>query len=254
MKVKLYTKSYDKNLIKKINPSKIFSAEEHNYASENHYKGKFDSKEDYINHFFLENPKALEQIPFIINFIKHHNLNNIYSLGSGTCVLEFLISNSISSNRNIFASDYDSFLISKAQEFLISKSKNLNIFKFDFFEDDINEIMADMSNPDLVIFFGSAYVMNDEQYIKLLRNLKKSGVKYIIDFYAGFIDKKQFYKNLVKNILNPLINFVYRNNLGKFHGYGRDKKALRDIYKLSNLTLIKELKIANYKYVSILKP
>ena len=76
MKVKLYTSSYDKNLIKKINPDKIFSSEEHNYASENHYNGKFNSKEDYINHFFLENPKSIEQIPFIINFIKYHNLNH----------------------------------------------------------------------------------------------------------------------------------------------------------------------------------
>ena len=75
--------------------------------------------------------------------------------------------------------------------------------RFDFFKDDFETILSKLNIEfDIAVFFGSAYVMNDEQFTKLFRALKKNDVKKIIDFHAGYMDGKGMIFNCLKYFTN----------------------------------------------------
>lgn len=153
--------------------------------------------------------------------------------------------------------DFDSFLIQKASDFF----SNIIPIKFDFFKDDVKQLQKKVGiDFDISIFFGSAYVMDDMEFIELFNNLKEIGVKRIIDFHAGYID----WKAIFLDILSPLKQSRIIRKLfqkppflgqdyyrGKFHGYVRSRGELRKLYQLAGLDLIRETSIGDYKYVAI---
>ena len=246
MKIPIYTNYYDASILKKIKSNKNkFTAKEHSLASKIFYNDSYKFKEDLLFDYVTNNNNKLTDLEFILNFIKKKKLYNIVSLGSGKSVQEYIMSLCLNEKFRIYTLEYDSFFVSNAKNHF--SSKKLKSFNFDFFNDKILDFLYKKNiKPDLCIFFGSSYVMDDSCFIKLFSDLKLSKTKYIIDLYAGFID----YFDLLKYYIS--YPFKNKKNL-KFHGYARNKFHLRKLYKNSNLKILKELNFGSYRHVSILK-
>ena len=108
--------------------------------------------------------------------------------------------------------------------------------------------------------------MDDKEFIKLFCDLKKIGVKNIIDFHAGYMDSWDVLRHVKNDYLIPKTirtNYYLRkilrkptlssgNYRGKFHGYSRGRGELRKLYKKSGLKIQKEISTNSYKYIAIL--
>jgi predicted RNA methylase len=259
MKRKIYTLSHDVDLLKEIdNNGGQFTAEEHAYAIEKEFgKTVFKTRENLLRHYLPGNLPKLGSLGFLIDSTKRNGYKNILSLGAGQCVLEYLVKMSLPEESQVVACDFDSFFVKKAKEFF----PEIIAERFDFFKDEIESLQAMLNIEfDCVVFFGSAYVMDDMEFIKLFSDLKKVGVKQIIDFHAGYMDSKAVIMNYLKPLtMNstlrkmfhkpPITSWEYS---GKFHGYSRNRSELRRLYKNSGLKLQEEISLSGYKYVAIL--
>jgi hypothetical protein len=261
MKIKLYTLSHDVNILKEIDYNGgQFTAEEHAYAVKKEYgETTYETKEQLIRDYLFKDSNKLECLSFLIDHINGSGYKNILSLGAGPCVLEYLLEMSLPEKSQLIAADFDEFIVEKAKKFF----PQLIVEKFDFQKDDFKSFRTKLDiSFDLVIFFGSAYIMDDQEFIKLFGDLKKNGVKQIIDFHAGYMNIKSQIMHGPLNFLRtnptirkwfrttPLANDGYR---GKFHGYGRNRSAIKKLYKKSGLSVKLETCIGGYKYVSILE-
>ena len=82
------------------------------------------------------------------------------------------------------AIDFDKIFIDNAQRFFPS----IVAMKFDFFKDDVQTICDGAKTTfDVAFFMGSSYVMDDEEYIRILNQLKKNHVKMVIDLTPTLI-------------------------------------------------------------------
>ena len=104
--------------------------------------------------------------------------------------------------------------------------------------------------------------MDDQEFIKLFGDLKKNGVKQIIDFHGGYMNIKLQIMHGPLNFLrtNPTIRKWFRKPpytmngyRGKFHGYGRSRSAIRKLYKRSGLSIKIESSMGSYEYITILE-
>jgi len=104
---------------------------------------------------------------------------------------------------------------------------------------------------DVAIFVGSSYVMDDDEYIRILNQLKKNDVKKVIDLTPTLV----LYHKLPFVILNEiqLRCFAPHWDRGKFHGFMRTKHDFRNIYKNASWTLKEETAVGQYNYVAILE-
>lgn len=235
-----------------------WTSEEHSSITEKGYgQTTFKTRENLLRVYLPGNLLKLGSLGFLIESIKQNGYSNIISLGAGQCVLEYLLKISLSEESQVCACDFDSFFIDKAKKFF----PEITAERFDFFKDDIDSLQSRLNIKfDLAVFFGSAYVMNDTEFIKLFGDLKKIGVKQIIDFHAGYMDLKSLCFNYLEPLTkNSIIRKIFHkhpitsnNYRGKFHGYSRSRGELRRLYKNSGLELQKELSVSGYKYVSIL--
>lgn len=259
MKRKIYTLSHDIELLKEIDSNGgQFTAEEHAYAIEKEFgQSVFKTRETLLRSYLPSNLQKLGSLGFLIDIIKENKYKNILSLGAGQCVLEYLLKMSLAEETKVIACDFDSFFIDKAKEFF----PEIVTSRFDFFKDDIISLQSNLNIEfDLAIFFGSAYVMDDPEFIRLFSDLKKGGVKRIIDFHAGYMDSK----GVIKYFLQPLTTNSAMRRLfhkppitketfrGKFHGYSRSRSELRRLYRKSEWSILREISVSGYKYVGIL--
>lgn len=259
MKQKIYTLSHNTNLLKEIdNSGGQFTAEEHAYVIEKEFgETVFKTKEDLLRSYLPGNLPKLGSLGFLIEMIKKNEYRNILSLGAGQCVLESLLKMSLPEETKVFACDFDSFFVEKAKQFF----PEITAARFDFFKDELPSLKQELNAEiDLAVFFGAAYVMDDQQFISLFSDLKKIGVKQIVDFHAGYMDSK----GVIRYFLQPLTTNATVRKLfrkpskkegdfrGKFHGYSRNRSELRRLYKKSGLSILREISTSGYKYVAIL--
>jgi hypothetical protein len=255
MKIKMYTKSGDIDLLKSIdNRGGIFTAEEHVRFVRKMHSDKFASQESVLRWQVAQNPETLAALAFLIAHIRKEGFRNIVSFGSGTCWIEYLLKCLLPEEARVVATDFDSFFIEKAK----SLFPDIIPMEFDFLKDDVSKISGNIDfDLDAAVFFSSAYVMDDAQFIHLFKSLKSMPVRQIIDFHGGYMDFGDvLYQSLAPFKRNPLIRRIFRKPLeggyaGKFHGYLRDRKELRRLYKESGLDLVKETSTGNYKYIAI---
>ena len=166
---------------------------------------------------------------------------------------------SLPEESQLIAADYNEFYVEKAKKFF----PQLIVEKFDFQKDDFKSFQTKLDiSFDLVIFFGSAYIMDDQEFVKLFGDLKKNGVKQIIDFHAGYMGIKSQIMHSAPNFIRtnstirkwfripPVTNDGYR---GKFHGYGRNRSEIRKLYKRSGLSIKIESSVDLYEYISVLE-
>ncbi len=256
MKRRIYTKTYNADVLKGLgDENSIMTAEEHSYASEEEFGEHFYTTETLLRWYLSRNTDKLPALGFLIDHIYHNGFLNVLSLGAGPCVLEYLLKYSLPLDAHVVALDYTSFFIQNAQKLL----SNIKAIKFDFFKEDILDLNDRLNIKfDIAVFYGSAYVMDDLQFVDLLKKLKKIGVKQIIDFHAGYLD----WKAIMTNLLEPLRKITVMrkllrrppldNHIGKFHGYSRSRSELRRLYKEAGLSLIEETSAGDYLYVAIL--
>jgi len=230
MKKKLYTLSHNIENLNKLDQKTVFSSEEHSLISERELKDSLLlSKDKLIEHSINDNWKlkylALHEA---INRIKEKGFKKIISFGSGFSDLEYFLYLGLDKNIEIVSSDFDTFLVKKSNEFF----PEFKTIRFDFFNDSISSLNEKF---DLAIFFGSAYVMDDLEFIRLFKDIKKSGVLEIIDFHAGYMTRVEHFKNYIRPAYHFLKNFFYHQDkyLGKFHGYSRSKNELIKLYNQS---------------------
>lgn len=258
MKKKIYTLAHNLDLLKQIdNDGNRFTASERADLSEKELgESIFKTKESLLRYYLPLDFKKSESWIFVYDIIKENGYRNILSLGSGPCVQEYLLKKTLSPDSQIVATDFDSFIINKAKLFF----PELIVEQFDFFTDDISDLHRRLNIEfDLAIFFGSSYVMDDIEFKKLFADLKKIGVKKIIDFQAGYMNKKNVLMNYLPFFLANFIRRIFGKSQierykGKFHGYTRDKKELRRLYKNSGLKIQNELESKTcYRYFVVLE-
>jgi hypothetical protein len=269
MKRKLYTKSGDVGLLEKVdNNGGQFTAEEHAYIVENEYAYMFESKETLLHYYLSENSQKLSALGFLIKHVYEKQFTHICSLGAGQCVLEYLLKISLPNEVQVVAADFDTYFIDKARILL----PDVIAVEFDFFKDDTSALLINTGIQfDMVVFWGSSYVMDDTVFVKLFQQLKEAGIKQIIDFHVDYLNNRDilriFYQEftlnlyrlamricptLTKTIVPKIIGRVPLEVYGgKFHGYTRSRDELRRLYKKAGISSIRELRIPPYNYVAI---
>lgn len=277
MKRKLFTHVHKRENLEKHRLFKRFSSDERSKLTELENKSPVNSKSDILSNWLSREFKKLESLSFLINLIKNNNYKNIISLGSGTCALEYLLKLSLPKYCSVIASDFDKVPIYNAKKYF----PEIKCLHFDFFKNSFNEVFnLDEEQVDLVFFMGSAYVMDDEEYVNLFRSIKSSNPKVIIDFVGGYIDLGDFIKFKKMDFMHKYSSFgKIRNSLtnssflrkvfqklpinnrlrdraysGKFHGYRRSLINQRILYRLADLRIEQETNDLEYKYIAILKP
>lgn len=258
MKRKIYTLSHNADILKEIdNNGGRFTAYEHALAIRNEVgETQYKTREDLLRHYLPVYLPLLSNLGFLVDSIRKNGYRNILSLGSGPSVLEYILKMVLPEESRMIVSDFDPFIVEKVREFF----PELIVERFDFFNDDIRSLQSGLNIEfDVVVLFASAYVMDDTEFIKLFTDLKKIGVKQIIDFHAGYMGPLHVMMSYLKPLTtNSTIRRIFHKPpsvqgcRGKFHGYSRNRSELRKLYRNSGLSLQQEISVSNYKYVAIL--
>ena len=251
MKKRIYTLSHNLKNLSEIPSETIFTSDEHSKISELELKDNIlSSKHNLIEYSLTRNLRSkFQSLSFLVDRIKEKNYNNILSLGSGYSDLEYFLYLSLNKDKKIISSEFDRFFVEKSNQFF----PEFETIQFDFVNDSLYKINKKI---DLVFSFGSFYIMDDKEFIRLLKDIKSSGVKEIIDFHAGFMTKKIHLKNIIYpyySIFKNLFNKEEKRFKGKFHGFSRSRNELINLYKKSGWTPVKEINNCdNYKFTCIL--
>lgn len=247
MKTKIYVNSGVESFFKKINPvGGQVTAREMAYQFEKMHKRHFRTKESLISWYLTQNDKKLLALSFLIRYCYENGYKNILSLGAGSCVLEYFLKCALPKGAKVVATDFNPFLIKKAKLFF----KSIVPLKFDFLKEDLDGLLKRLKiSFDVAVFFGSAYVMDDSDFVRLLRKLKKSGIKKIVDFHVAYIPPYKIPIIVLSKILNKL---KHLHQEGKFYGYERTRGELRRLYRQAGFNLIQETSVEPYKYIAII--
>jgi len=263
LKTKLFTKSHDQSILEKIDKEGgQFTAQEHAFAIQQEFGRIFVDRTTLVREYLSQNYEKLGALGFLIEIINQYSYKWIISLGAGHCVLEYILSWAIPLNGKVVAADFDTFMVEKSQELF----PEIITIEYDFFNHDPQRLIDSIGFvPEIAIFFGSAYVMDDDCFIKQLKGLKQVGIDMIIDFHAGCISVNQMFRQIIKERIRSILGEKKINKAlriirpavstykGKFHGWGRTKGELRRLYSQSGWVTISEQKVGQYEYVAILK-
>ena len=247
MKVKAYTSSHSPEILKSLDPGSIFDSDEYTKITQMERKKDFNSKDSLIQYYLKNNWKKLGSLGFLINYINNNNYKNVLSLGSGEFVLEHLLKTALGPNVQVTGCDFNEFFVLKAKEFF----PKINVVNFDFFKDSFAQAFGSHHEFDLIFSFGSLYVLDDDEFVKLIQEIKEKNDTEIIDFHAGVINWKHLIarSTIIKNIFNLPLDSPYR----KFIGWNRNARALKKLYMKSGLTIKRKFKDKAYRHVAILK-
>jgi ubiquinone/menaquinone biosynthesis C-methylase UbiE len=260
MKRKLYTLSYDIDLLKETNNESIFTSQEHANLEEKQRRDVYKSRESLLRHYLPAARKRIASSQFLIDLIINNDYQNILSLGAGEGVKEYWLKMNLPEKSRVVSTDFDPFITNKAKEFF----PEILVEQFDFVKGDIEAFQNKMNIEfDLAIFFGSSYVMDDEEFIRVFANLRKIGIKNIVDFQAGYIGLWSFFRTYLIPMTirtSPTVRKILRkpalpseNYRGKFHGYERTRGELRKLYKKSGWKIQKDsFKDVSNKYIALL--
>jgi trans-aconitate methyltransferase len=195
-------------------------------------------------------------LPFLIQKCRQYNVHNILSLGAGPCVIENFLKQMLPDPNRIVVVDFDSFFISMAKKHFPAIDAEI----FDFKTDTIKKLQNNAGiSFDLAVFFNASYVLDDQEFVHLFKQLKEAGIPHIIDFQTSYIPYRDFpreYAATIKDwIQTRIMSIPYESlaaNKGKFHGFSRSRNSLRRLYKISGMRIVQELDIYPYSYIAVL--
>jgi hypothetical protein len=253
MPKKMYTDAYSVTRDSGT-PESQLNSEEHASLTEATFAAHFTSRDALLRWYLSENNAKLTSLAFIIQEFYSSGANNILSLGAGPGVLEYLLKCALPENTRVIAADFDAFFVKKSQEFF----PEILAVKFDFFDPDVERLKAKIGTDiDFVVFWGSAYVMDDGQFVRLFSRLRDAGVSTIVDFEVGYMGWKtrltQSGIAIAMKRSGAVSRFLGRSRLGTFHGYSRTQHELRELYRRSGFKRAREAVVSPYKYVAILQ-
>jgi len=188
---------------------------------------EFSTKGDIIR-YFLSDHEKIPALLFLSDHIKSNRYKTVLSLGSGCCVLEYLLK-LILPETDITATDIDEEFMNHAKRFF----PEINAEVFDFVNDNPKKF-----NPDLAVFFGASYVMDDSDFVRVLRNFNAE----IIDFHSTLTLKKAL-----------IVTLSGIRKKGRFHGYARTKGEMRKLYHRAGLEVIKEKSLGCYNHIVVVR-
>ena len=237
MKIKIYTKSHNLNLLKALTKNEgVFTSKE---------KSDVTSKENILR--FKDLYKTVirykEDLIEIIKFLKKNDIKKIASIGCNYPIKEYYISKK--TGVEILCYDFDKTIIKNSK--IIFEDK-ISVRFYDM-NTNLNNIIKPNHNIDCIIFFESLYIFNDKQYFNYLEEVNNLNIKYVID-KASITPLKNILKTMISRLIKFPIKILLfkffpnsdRYYIGKFHGYTRTKSALEKIYYNLNLKIIKYYK------------
>ena len=215
--------------------------------------GYFQDKETLLQWFLNTESNNHGALLFLCRELLKHRYRGVLSLGAGSCVTEYLLKQWLPDDTEIVAVDHNPYYIDKARQLFPS----LKVQQFDFFNDDVADLGKLFNKGcEVAVFFGSAYSMDDETFVKLFAGLRALGVHAVIDFHAGFIRYRRIPLELLTELKWTLVDRLRLKSLmrGVFvHGYARTRSELRKLYKQAGFTSIQETSVPpQFRYVSVL--
>ena len=260
MKFKLYSHSYPNVVLEKFESNdNIFDANDHAWATKIQFPSHvWDSKENWMAYFLSQESKVESQLQLIIDVGQSINFRSVMSFGAGSFCREYLLKIALPQDIQVVACDFDEELVKKSSQFF----PEIKSIKFDFFSDNLAEHLHNFNSNkiDLAFFSSSSYVLNDQEFLNLFRQIKDAGVKRVIDFHGGVVD----FRLMLHYLLRPItsINFIRKifkvhelpKFKGKFHGYIRSRRELIRLYEKSGFEVISSQPVGDFKFVAILKP
>ena len=145
------------------------------------------------------------------------NYKKIVSLGSGSCVLEDILSKCIPSDCTITCLEIRESLVNAASKYF----HNLNPIVFDMTKDSIKE------NFDVAFFFSCSSYLSSKQYLRMLKQLRDSGVKEIID-WSGYLRMSRCIKSFIGSFLIHNNKTIQNKHICL---YMKSLRELKRIYK-----------------------
>jgi hypothetical protein len=257
MSIKLYSKSYKVDFSKMENLDKRFTADEHTYFSKfSQDVALFETRCEMLECLAKKNGVTINRL--VEEVILGREVKSVISLGSGSCYNEYLWAKNLPA-LSVFACDFDSSLIEQASRFLVPLVKgNLSVHELDFTSCSfVSFLHSHNFNAEMVVFAGSAYVMDDREFVGLFKELRKSNVKYILDLHDGCVGMR----DKLSSILKPLTSISWIRKLfcqdayveqGKFHGYGRSRSEIRLLYQKAGWNIDDEKYSDECHYIAML--
>ena len=245
MKAKLYTKSHRPENLSQISSDTIFTAEEHSWIIEAECSSaQCASRRSLISHSLLHNlPGKYEAVLLLAERVLSKGYKTVFSVGSGFSDLEYFLQLAVNDSARIVSSDFDSYLVSKSREFF----PEIKTIKFDMLQDTLHDAGI---KADIVVSFSSFYVLEDDQFIRLMRGFRDAGVVEIVDFHAGYMNKRACIRYVVKRLLR-----LASPSGGKFHGFSRSYGELMRLYELSGWKPVAKIfGCGKFEFSCILEP
>lgn len=249
MKVKLFTRSHSSILPEdgRVDDGLQFTASQHAYVKSIELKDKC-KKDAWLKEYLRTSSNKICALSHLIEYVTKNEIQNIISFGAGECVLEYLLSCACSGDSIVMATDFDEFLVKNAAEIFPS----LRCAKYDLFKDELEKVVGD-TRFELAVFFGSSYVMDDTDFIRVVNDMRHVGINKMIDYQGGFASWSDVSISVARDIYHDLRRRVGMPRYkGKMHGFGRTRNEMRKLYRMAGLKIIEETAVAPYKYVSVL--
>jgi len=230
-------------------PGKLPTATESAASNERQWGAHFKTKEALLGWYLTTDHGAkAPALAFLEQHLRSQHEFVVLSLGAGPCVLEYLLKQRMPA-LSVVAADYNPFFIKNAQRLF----PEITAVEYDFFKDSPAALAKKIGKDiDTAVYFGSSYVMDDDVFVDQLAGLKEIGVREIIDFQAGFLPWSKVPRTLLSELRWGVLARLGRaSSRGVFHGYCRTRDELRRLYKRAGLTVVQELRIGTYDYVSV---
>ena len=234
---------------RKRNP---LSAEEHSKMSEVDFRDYYVNRDSLFQWYFkyLSNIDKLDALSDAVRLIRKYKIKRVLSLGCGPGVLEYIMAEMLGGEVKLICADYDSFMVEGGNDLL---GDRLEFKKFDFYNDDIKDMIRN-HNIEMIIMFGSACSMDNENYERFLKEVGQTDNKFIISFEAGVSGMKWVAVKILRVVKYALlyIKGVPHRTIEAGHAYFRDITELKKIYKKANWHIEKLSRKRNYKYSYLL--
>lgn len=198
----------------------IISADEHaELIKEELGNNVFSSKSKLFQHYMPTDLNKLPDLKFFITEQSRNQSQSIVTFGAGPCILEYFLKLSLPEKNRITATDYDEFMVSRTKEIFTE----IDIERFDLVEDDFTEFNVRAGKKySVAVFFGSMYVMDNQQLVKMLSSLKNNGVKEVYDYHGGYFTLYDEYRYSLAGLFRRIFRRGEKLK-GRFHGYARRK-------------------------------
>jgi hypothetical protein len=237
---------YTRPLVLPIVGDTPFTPEEHARVYQAEWENHFASTQNLLRWYLQVDGNKLSAAGFLIGFAARVRVETIVSFGAGPAVIEYVTSMGLPSPSLMLATDFDPWLVQRTGDLL----PGIHTALFDLYYDDPAELVDSAGRPpDMAIFLGSSYVMEDARFIEFFRRLGEVGVHYVVDFQAGYLPLMGWARAQAARLIrrHPPAD-------AKFHGFARTRLELRRIYRASGLRIESESAVGPYRYVAVLTP